>query len=117
MSRVTNVFLPGSQRDSRDVPTGVQGMTNFYAKQGVAEVDTRYQSVQTAFPYSDYNMRFDSDKYTNNPNHFGMRSAIDPSPGVQTYAPAGMLGQIHAGKATGDELSTLLVRKQFNPNL
>jgi hypothetical protein len=87
------------------------------AKKGVAEVDARYQSDEAAFPYSDYNMRWDPDKYITPNNQFGYRSGEDPSPGVQRYAPAGMFNQILQGKATGREMTTMPVRKQFNVNL
>lgn len=114
MARVTNAFLPANIRDERDIPAGVQGNTRFYTKKGVAEVDARYQSNETAFPYSDYTTKWDPDKYIPPQNQFGYRSGEDPSPGVQSFAPAGMFGQVHAGKAKGNEMSTLLVRKQFN---
>lgn len=104
-------------RDEHDVPPGHQGMTRFGTKYQHWETLDAYNDLRRGFPWNDMNIQWDPDKYRTPQNMFGMKSGLDPSPEIQTFAPAGMFGQLLQGKARGDEMSTLPFRRQYNTNL
>jgi hypothetical protein len=115
MARVTNGHVPQQLRQP-EAPF-YPGMTRTSAKYGEFTTDEAYQDpVRCGQPWSDWNLKWDPERYQPPANKFGVKTA-DALPTERVFAPAGMFGQLHAGKARGDEMRTKVFARYFNPLL
>lgn len=94
------------------IETPFQSMTRFSDKFNAAATtlvnNDRYLGGQ---PWSSPVLKWNQDQYREPSNKFGYRFAEDKS-AVQRYAPAGMLGQLHASSGAG--MRTYPVKPKYN---
>jgi hypothetical protein len=117
MARATNAHVPALLRDDKDIPVFYPGMTRTSAKfQEFATAEAYQDPYRCGYPWSDWNMKWDQDRYRAPANRFGVKTAEDVSK-TQTFAPGGMFAQLHAGKARGTEMTTKIFERFSNPCL